>query len=45
MRTISLAALTPVFFLQSGLLDPQEKVRRIGEEVAYAFTDKISRWR
>jgi hypothetical protein len=35
-------ATSPVFFFQSGLLDPKEKVQRIGEEVAYAFTDKIS---
>lgn len=35
-------ATMSAFFLQSGLLDPQEEVRRLGEEIAYAFTDKIS---
>ena len=35
-------ATSPVFSLQSGILDPNEKVRILGEDVAYALTDKVN---
>jgi hypothetical protein len=35
-------ATSPAFSLQSGILDPNEKLQRLGEDVAYAVTDKVS---
>jgi hypothetical protein len=36
------SATTPVFNFQPGILDPNEKVRSLGEEVAYGVTDKLN---
>ena len=35
-------ATSSAFSFQPGIIDPNEKVRILGEEVAYALTDKIS---
>jgi len=36
------ATSSAFFFPPGGILDPNEKVRRLGEDVAYALTDKVS---